>query len=103
MTLRTITPNHRNLQIALYVPDVHYDPAPNRTNFANVSLAIGEAIHEQWLELDRLLVQLWELHSIRTKAFYYPGKDGEDQSSSVYSLLPEMTRGGIADLVRRSW
>ena len=85
------------------MPDVHYDPAPNRTNSASVRLAIGGAIHEQWLELDRLLVQLWRLHSIRTMALYYPGKGGNDQNSSVYGLLPEMARGGVADLVRRSW
>ena len=102
-TLRTITPNHRNLQqISLYVPEVLYNTTLNRANPANVRGVIGEVTHEQWLGLDRRFVQLWESHSIRPKLLYYlpPGEDLDGPTSRVESLLPEIMRRGIADLVR---
>jgi hypothetical protein len=63
---------------------------------------IGESNYRQWLELDHLLVQLWESHSIRPKVSYYapPGKGGEVANGRVYSLLPEVTSRGIADFVK---
>jgi len=105
MTLRTVTPSHRNLQeISLYVPDVPYGPTLNYADSANVKRAVGEAIYEQWMELDRLLAQLWESHSIHLTVLYYGkwGKNGEGPGSCVHSLFPETTGRGIADLVRRS-
>lgn len=103
LTLRAMISNQRNLQqISLQVPDVPYDPTLNRADPANARRPIGEVIHEQWLELDHRFVQLWELYSIRPKLLYYTpqGKDREGAISSVQCLLPEITRRGIADLVR---
>jgi hypothetical protein len=105
MTLRTITPNHRNLlQISLSVPDVSYGPTLNRIDPPNVRDAIGEVAHRQWLELDHRLVQLWESHSIRPKVMHYAplGKDRKGPNSCVESFLPELTRRGIADLVKQA-
>ena len=53
----------------------------------------------QWLELDRLLAQLWESHSIRPKVVYHPlfGDDGEVTGGRVYSLFPEVISRGIVD------
>ena len=104
MALRTVTPSHRNLQqISLSVPHVPYDTTLDLANPADVRRAIGEVIYEQWLELDRVLVQLSESHSIRPKVLYYAsaGKD-EGLRSWVGSLLPETTRGS-ADLVNQRW
>lgn len=102
-TLQTVTPNHLTLQqISLRVPQLPYGPALDRVDRANVRRVIGEGTHEQWLDLDRRFVQLWESHSIRPKLLYHapPGKDIEGPTSCVEGLLPEITRRGIADLVK---
>lgn len=103
MTLRTITPDHRDLQrISISLPS---DLTSNHANPAELRHAIGEVIYKRWLELDRLLIQLWESHSIRPKLLYYApsGKDEEGPRSCVESLLPEIMGRGLADLVNRRW
>jgi hypothetical protein len=56
----------------------------------------GEKVaSEQWLDLDRLLVQLSESRSIRPR-FMSRGEGAGDQMGD---LLPEMTKGGMIDLV----
>jgi hypothetical protein len=50
---------------------------------------------KQWLDLDRLLVQLSESHSIRPR-FMCRGEGASDQ---MWDLLPKMTKGGMIDLV----
>jgi hypothetical protein len=102
-------------------PDRHIQPASAPTNLAlcpghiprrtfcgdpaHGKDAVGESNYRQWLELDHLLVQLWESHSICLKVLYYApsGKEGEMASSCVNSLLPEVTSRGIADFVEREW
>jgi hypothetical protein len=61
---------------------------------ANVGQVIGEANYGQWLDLDRLLVQLWESYSIRPKAILSPAEAG-----SFERLLPGITKRGVIDLV----
>ena len=102
MALRTVTPDHRHLQqISLcgrrHLPPhraLHEEPAHGR---------IGESDYRQWLELDHLLVQLWELHSIRLKVRYYasPGKEAEVTRSRPSSSLPGMRSMGVVDFIRR--
>jgi hypothetical protein len=100
--LQTITPKHRNLQqITLYAPYAPYNPTLNRADPTNVRYAFGETIYRQWLELDHLLAQLWESHSIRLKVLYH--ECPEVTSSCVDTLLPEVTRRGIVDLVKGRW
>jgi hypothetical protein len=103
MALRTITPDHRHLQeISLYAPRLRFrhteDPAYDW-------YGVGESLYGQWLELDRLLVQLWESHSIRLKISCRAssGKEGEVAVSRMHSLFPEVTNRGIADFVRHEW
>ena len=57
----------------------------------------------QWPDLDALLGQLWESHSIRTKvSFPERGANGEGRGVAYRFeyLLPESTKRGIIDLVR---
>lgn len=67
-------------------------------HFSSVGQVVREEFHEQWLELDWLLVQLWELHSIRLRLMHEVV--AEDERDDCYGfLLPEMTKRGILDLV----
>jgi hypothetical protein len=92
--LQTITPEHRDLrQISILV------------DFTIPFLSTGasaETIEEQCLGLDRLLVQLWESHSIQPKVecTVLKGKE-QDARDSVGRLWPEITKRGIINLVVR--
>ena len=94
--LRTVAPKHLDLrQISIHV---YFDSA--NSVGANVRQIIGEQLFEQWLGLDRLLVQLWESHSIRPKIQYYVlMRKEKDVSDCVGCLLPGTTEGRIIDLV----
>jgi len=58
-----------------------------------------EPIRQQWHDLDHLLVQFWTSHSIRPKVTYRTGWGGIDTRDYVPSVLPELTKGGLVDLV----
>jgi hypothetical protein len=64
--------------------------------FAN---QIVETVHQEWQDLDRLLVQFWNSHSIRPKFTYEADTEGDDLRAFAPSLLPELTRRGLVDLV----
>ena len=86
-TLETITPKHQDFrQIYIDMDHVH------ALDGANSGVA--------WSDLDRLLVQFWESRSIRTKLELTerPERAGEMRSLAI-SLLPELTKRGIIDLV----
>jgi hypothetical protein len=102
MALRTITPNHRDLrQISLTTPYTligsnydHDDPTKFRDR-------VGETVCGEWSELDHLLARLWESHSIRPKVRYsLPAWiDEEGARGCMESLLPEVSRRGVVDLI----
>jgi len=103
MALRTVTPDHINLQqISL---DASHTTLRlrnfNRVDPANIGDAIGETVYSEWLELDHLLVQLWESHLIHLKVLYNSPKwaDRKRARSFVESLLPEVTTRGAVDLI----
>jgi hypothetical protein len=88
--LQTITPEHGGLrQITVHIPFYLIFSA-------NITLAVGEANYGEWLDLDRLLVQLWESHSIRPKVVIMMTQGTRD---FVGRLLPETTKGEIINLV----
>ena len=101
IALRTITSDHRNLrQITISVPEMTYGLALTCVDLATVRNALGEVGYRHWLELDHVLAQLWESHSIRPKVLHFvPPKDEIGPKSCVDMVLPEVTRRGIADLV----
>lgn len=94
--LQTITPEHREFrQITIHVA---YGLTLFNVGY-NIRRAVGETIYKGWLDLDRLLVQLWESHSIRPKVM--TATSGEKMRGTKYCikrLLPEMTRRGLIDL-----
>jgi hypothetical protein len=91
-TLQTITPKHRDLrQITIKVSTVASSYiAPG------ISQTIEEVGCGQWLDLDRLLIQVWESHSIRPKIVSVAELCIGDR---VQSFLPEVKKRGILDLV----
>ena len=97
MVLQTIPLEHSDLrQITIYLP---FDSAFIDT-LAAISQSLGEVIRRLWSDLDSLLVQLWELRSIRPRVGHVKqGEQGESVGYNVRCLLPEITKRGIVDLV----
>jgi len=60
---------------------------------------IEEPVRQQWHDLDRLLVQFWASHSIRPKVTYEAGMRKKDIRDYTPTLLPELTKRGLVDLV----
>ena len=93
--LRTITCDHRELKwITLAV----LSPQGLNDHYF-VKDVVGE--DQGWLELDRLLAQLGESHSIGVKVLYNIRTDtnGGRERSRMGVLLPEVTTRGIVELV----
>jgi hypothetical protein len=67
-----------------------------RVTFAN---QFGETVHQEWQDLDRVLVQFWNSHSIRPEITYEVDKRGNDLRAFAPTLLPELTRRGLVNLV----
>ena len=86
MTLQTV--KSENLQSITISPD------------RNVPTTIGEADRKGWNDLDMLLVQFWNTHSIRPRVMYPAGRENEYTRDCVPSLLPELTRRGLVDMVQ---
>jgi hypothetical protein len=92
--LQTITPQHENLrQITIHIP---YHLALVGA-FSSFSQATVQGQYGVWLDLDRLLVQLWESRSIRPEVvcMMEPGPGG------VECFFPEITKRKIIDLLVR--
>ena len=93
MTLRTITHNHRELeQITLCM----CSELGISSYELDIRGQVGENTYQEWLELDRLLVQLCKLHLIHLKVLYslYIGTNGNWERRWMKILLLEvMTRG----------
>ena len=96
--LRTITPEHRDLrQITIHIPDY-------LITAGGATKTIEEPICEQWLDLDHLLAQLWESHSIRPKVVcVVKANDRVYMIYCVGRLLQEITGRRIINLVEYSF
>ena len=64
---------------------------------------IEDPIRDQWYDLDRLLVRFWASHSIRPKVAYEAGVRRKDMRDCMSSLLPELTKRGLIDLVEHKY
>jgi hypothetical protein len=97
-TLRT-TPKPRNLrEISIYLP---YYVTATSGGGVDVVQVIGEENWEEWLDLDRLLVQFWESSSIRQKVIGQSQVQGAWDTKDCVGyrrLFPEITKRGIIDL-----
>ncbi|KAF9789223.1 hypothetical protein BJ322DRAFT_1017929 [Thelephora terrestris] len=92
MALKTLTYKHSDLQkVSIYMD--HYCGEPS-----NVRQAIGEEIYNQWMDLDRVLVRLWESNAIPTQIIYTTSRGKEAGHEYVRGLLPEMTKRGIGEV-----
>lgn len=100
-TLRTITPSHRNLQqILLEIQWKHYVQQVYASNPADLEDEIGETLYRGWLELDEVLSQLWESHSIHSEvACIIPGEAERIAGCQMESLLPKAAKRGIIYLI----
>jgi hypothetical protein len=96
--LKTI-PKHRDLpEVSIHLPF----NVVTTGDGGNAIEVIGETNLGEWLDLDRLLVQFWESSSIRPRVVR-PMRMGRVRSTmycvGYQSLLPEITKRGIIDLV----
>ena len=69
----------------------------------NIMHTTRETTYQAWLELDRLLAQLSELHSIRPEIVYDVPSwvNRKEARSSMEVLLPELTKRGIVEMMER--
>ena len=98
MALRTITLGHRDLrQISIHLC---YDAAFGFGFLGpDVRQRVGEQTCRQWSELDRLLVQINELHSSRLMLICLTlKKEVEEMRDPIEYLLPEMAERGLIEL-----
>ena len=56
--------------------------------------------HREWQDLDHLLIRFWTSHSIRPRVMYLARYGGKDLGDRFPSLLPELTRRGLVDIVK---
>jgi len=94
MVLRTITSKHQDLQqITIHTP---YHRCPSTPESENLREAVGEDEYRQWMDLDSLLVQLSESHTIRTKVTH--GKENSERKlemcENMRGLLPKVAESG---------
>jgi len=61
-----------------------------------------EEVAQGWQDLDRLLVQFWTSRSVRPQLLYGHDKGGQDLRDRAPSLLPELTRRGLVEVVEHS-
>ena len=95
LTLKTITSEHRDIQESL----IQARALSNLTDWPTSTAAVGDNTRGQWLDLERILIQLWKLHTACAKIGYYPGMRGECHQL-MGDLLPEATKRGIVELVK---
>ena len=93
-TLKTITSKHMDLREVLITGQALFSSTDWSTNAA----AVGDSTRTQWVDLERIIIQLWESHSVRTKVKYYSMRR-EESNELMRDLLPEATRKGVVELV----
>ena len=67
---------------------------------SSVLETVGEAARRELDDLDRLLVQFWTSHSIRPQVMHVTGRRERNVGGNVPSLLPELARRGLVDIVK---
>jgi hypothetical protein len=100
VALKTLTSRHANLQtVAIHVSfPARLSPVDEPVD---VKETIGEEVHSQWMDLDCVLVQLWESHAIRLQVICSTGGEEKVARKFTDGLLPEMTKRGRLELVNK--
>ena len=102
LTLRTITRDHKNLQrVAIDASDTTHEAVFDHDQPIHPGEVLGDTAYKGWLELDGLLAQLWESHSICLEVLYdeFDSVDENGARSWMECLLPEVMGKGKAELV----
>jgi hypothetical protein len=95
--LKTVTVEHRDFkQVSIYTR-FHGLPIDNPDSFRQI---VGEVAYGKWMDLDRVLVRLWESHSVHTRV--YNVREGEELRALVGCLLPEVTKKGATEAVHHT-
>ena len=68
----------------------------------HATVLLGTAVRQEWQYLDHLLVRFWTSHSIRPRIVYEQYMGEREMRNHTSSLLPELTRRGLIDLVEHS-
>ena len=85
--LGTITREHKDLRrILIHIPSPLDEPV-------KIGETVAEETYSQWLDLDHLLVQLYELQGVHAEVVYV-GKKEEEVWKSLRVLLPKTTKRG---------
>lgn len=83
MALETIPIDRRGLREVL----IHLSPIPFY-GIPNLIESYGEEVYQDWMDLDRILVKLLELHVVRVKVIHFPNKKSEEVRAFMKDLLP---------------
>jgi hypothetical protein len=100
VALKTLTSRHANFQkVAIHTPiPARLSPVDEPLD---VKKTIGGELYSQWMDLDCILVQLWESHAIRLQVICSTGGEEKVAREFVEGLLPEMTKRGRLELVNK--
>jgi hypothetical protein len=94
--LKTITAEHIDFkQVSIHIR-CHYIPLDDPDDFRQT---VGEAAYGKWMDLDRILVRLWESHSVHTMV--YNVREKGELCVLIGCLLPEVTKKGAIEVVNR--
>ena len=87
MSLRTVKPpNLRQITLTMDPFIVFFGP-------------VGEEIHQEWQDLDHLLVQLWTSHSVLPIIRFETTGNGDHLLNLASGLLPELTSRGAVSVI----
>ena len=93
--VRIVTHKHRDLRQIWIDVGCRLTCSPSGED---IKQTIGEGTVEQWLNLDRTLVNLWESLSIRTNVIWTRGRSNGVVADHIGSLLPAMTKRGMVTI-----
>jgi len=92
LVLRVISREHRDLRRVSV--DEFYNLSHLDGN-EDLRQVVGEVVLEEWLDLDRILVRLWESLSVRTNVIWTGGRREGVMRGYVECFLPEMMKRGM--------
>ena len=95
MALETLTSKHTGFRkVKILMPFVETFCTPG--NFRHT---IGKETYDQWMDLDRVLIRLWESNAIHIQVTYCAEAEGGMACQYIGSLFPEMRERGLVEMV----
>ena len=95
MSLKTITSKHRGLRKVTIHIDFRTIPLLV-DNPINAEQIVGKESYMEWMDLDRVLVELRKLDAVCVGVSYRPAGEQNEIPEYVEALLPETAKGGSA-------